>query len=285
MNRIPIIIGPTAVGKTDFAIKLAKQNRREIISADSMQVYKEMSIGTAKLPESEMMGISHHLMDMIAPDEEWSLSLFLTACRQLLAKDSSRYMIAGGTGLYIRALIFNFSPPPIKANQARRDNYKRIAKNNGVAALFDQLKQVDPKSAEIIKPNDEFRIVRALEVFDELGKPLSEVQMKDESYAKRFKLIALNRPRDIVYERINRRVDKMFANGLVDEVQGLIDKGYSKDLPSLQALGYKEVIAYLDGTMDLESTKEFIKKKTRNFAKRQLTWYRSFPDVEWVDLD
>jgi len=245
MLKIPIIIGPTAVGKTNYALELASKKSLEIVSADSMQVYKHMNIGTAKPTKEEMAGIPHHLIDIINPDEDWNVFSFLKEARHLLFETARRAVVVGGTGLYIRSLIYNFKTPQLEPNKEIRDKYKDIALEKGVDELHKMLFLVDPDSALKIKKADEFRIIRALEVFDITGIPFSAQQSMDESFADKFQLICLNTDRSIVYDRINKRVDIMVEQGLFAEVQKLLDMGYSSDLVSMQALGYKEVVSVL----------------------------------------
>ncbi len=284
MNRIPIIIGATSVGKTKYSIEFALENNLEIISADSMQVYKYMDIGTAKPTKEEMAGINHHLMDIIEPDEEWNLFKFAKQARQLLFETDKKYVVVGGTGLYIKSLINNYAAPESSPNEELRSKYLVVSAKQGVEELHRMLQRVDSVSAEKIKPRDEFRIIRALEVFELTGIPFSEQKNMDTSFAENFRLICLDMDRALLYKRIGERVDRMVEMGLFVEVQGLLAKGYSKDLTSLQALGYKEVIMHFEGLFSKDDCIELIKKKTRNFAKRQLTWYRSFPNVEWLTL-
>lgn len=282
MDKVPIIIGPTAIGKTSYGITLAKEIGAEIISADSMQVYKYMDIGTAKPSVEERQDIPHHLIDIIGPGQEWTLHSFLEQVRPLLASDR-KFIIVGGTGLYIRALIYNFNMPKLEINSSLRKELKKQLSKEGLVQMYNRLNKVDSQAAKGIHENDEYRILRALEVYETLGEPISKHQKMDTDYAKKFQLTCLSTDREIVYANINSRVDKMFELGLVDEVMDLMTRGYSSDLPSMQALGYKEVFSFLQGEITLAACQELIKKRTRNFAKRQLTWYRSFPDVEWLD--
>ncbi len=284
MKKIPVIIGATSVGKTSYSIKFAKENGLEVISADSMQVYKYMNIGTAKPSKAEMGGVVHHLIDIIKPDEEWNLFKFAKRARKLIFETEKDYVVVGGTGLYIKSLIYNFAAPESSPSDEIRLKYQSISLEKGVEELYRLLKEVDPVSAEKVKPRDEFRIVRALEVYEQTGLPFSEQKNMDISFADKFQLICLDMDRAILYKRIGQRVDQMVEMGLFKEVTELLAKGYSKDLTSLQALGYKEVIMHFDGQLSKDECIELIKKRTRNFAKRQLTWYRSFPNVEWVSV-
>lgn len=282
--KTKIIIGPTAIGKTKYAIELASKLDAEIISADSMQVYRHMNIGTAKPTKKELSKVKHHFISIINPDELWSLISFTRKACTLLKNKRKSYVVVGGTGLYIRALIYNFQTPELTISPEIRKKLRQKLKDNGLDSLYQTLAQIDSLAAKRISSNDEYRIIRALEVYEQTGESFSKLQKQDYSFAKNFEITCLNTDRNIVYERINQRVDVMLQQGLIDEVQFLLKKGYSKKLNSLKALGYKEVIAYLDGELSLEESIELIKKRTRNFAKRQLTWYRSFPDINWVEV-
>jgi len=283
---ITVILGPTASGKTTFAIQYAKENNGEIISADSMQVYRGMDIGTAKPAFEERQGIPHHLIDIRNPDEEWTVSDFVNEASRLTKEIKSRGklpLIVGGTGLYLWAFLEGFSFPITPADKELRAKLEK----EPLAELYLRLQKVDPKASEKIHANDQKRIIRALEVYGLTGKPISELQNKGEPETKRLgsghKIIGLNMPRENLYERINQRVDNMLQKGLIDEVKSLLAKGYERPLPSLQALGYKEVIDHLDGKYDHDEMVRILKQKTRNFARRQLTWFRRFKDVEWIE--
>ncbi|OGI09529.1 MAG: tRNA (adenosine(37)-N6)-dimethylallyltransferase MiaA [Candidatus Margulisbacteria bacterium GWF2_35_9] len=281
LDKIPIIIGPTAVGKTKYAIDYAIKSGAEIISADSMQVYRFMNIGTAKPSIDQLKAVNHLLIDIVDPDESWNLNLFLKKTKALLSLNKN-FIIVGGTGLYIRSLIYNFITPEIKSDEKIRDRYNQLANSGSATFLHDLLLERDPESADKINKNDRFRLIRALEVCDLTGKKASQVKSQDEAYAKNFKLICLYKDREKLYSDINMRVDHMILSGLFEEVSELLARGYSPELTSMQALGYKETVQFLNNKLTKEECIELIKKKTRNFAKRQLTWYRSFPDVEWV---
>ena len=295
-----LILGPTATGKTNLAIELAKKLNGEIISADSMQVYRGMDIGTAKPTLEERQGIPHHLIDIRNPDEEWTVSDFVNECGQRingLIKRGKTPLIVGGTGLYLWSLIEGFSFPITPADKELRATLEK----ESLSDLYSQLTAADPEAAGKIHPNDKKRIVRALEVYNLTGKKISELQKNRQHNTRHFPpraglpqvenggiqsplLIGLNTDREILYERINQRVDLMIEKGLIDEVKGLLAKGYNKDLPSMQALGYKQVIDHLDGKYSKEEMIEELKKKTRNFARRQMTWFRRFKNVAWYDI-
>jgi tRNA dimethylallyltransferase len=278
-----IILGPTAAGKTALSIELAKKLGGEIISADSMQVYRGMDIGTAKPTMEERQGITHHLIDIKDPDESWTVSDFVERANGLTGK-LAHPIIVGGTGLYLWSLLEGFSFPITPADKELRERLEQ----EPASTLYAQLSTIDPEAAQKIHANDKKRIIRALEVYELTGKPISELQ-RAKSYTHHLNggynalLLGLNLPRDILYARINQRVDMMLEKGLIDEVKELLAKGYSKSLPSFQALGYKEVVEYLDGKWTKEQMIEELKKRTRNFARRQMTWFRRFKNVRWVE--
>lgn len=290
MKKKPLIIltGPTAVGKTKASIGLAKAVDGEIISADSMQVYRHMDIGSAKIKPEEMEGIPHHLIDVLEPDDEFHVVKF-----QQLAKKAMREIwerghipiVTGGTGFYIQALLYDIDFDENEKEDAYRKELEAYAREHGAEALHEKLALVDPASAEMIHPNNIKRVIRALEFYEQTGKRISEhneIQRQRESpYA--FAYFVLTDDRAHLYERINRRVDQMIEEGLVNEVQALKDKGYTKQLVSMQGLGYKEILDYLDGNCTLEEAIYTIKRDTRHFAKRQLTWFKRERDVIWIN--
>jgi len=288
VNKTLVILGPTAVGKSSLAIELAEKIPAEIISADSMQVYRGMDIGTAKPSLDELKSIPHHLIDIRDPDEAWTVSDFVKEANRIsgdLVIRGKMPIIAGGTGLYLWTLLEGYSFPIAPADKGLR---QRLEKEQ-LTTLYSRLTTIDPAAAEKIHANDKKRIVRALEVYELTGKPISQLQkMRSDTphlsvgYNK-YLLIGLTMPREQLYQRINTRVDQMIQKGLIKEVEGLLAKGYSKDLPSFQALGYKEVVKHLSGAWDKETMIKELKKRTRNFARRQLTWFRRFSDVKWFD--
>ena len=249
-----------------------------------MQVYRGLDIGTAKPTMEERQGIPHHLIDIHNPDEEWTVSDFVEESQKLKVKIQNKGklpIIVGGTGLYLWSLLEGFAFPISPADKELRGRLEELP----TTTLYAQLSASDPKAAEKIHANDKKRIIRALEVFELTGKPISELQEsrkpEAESRTRNYTLIGINLTREELYERINARIDNMIAQGLIGEVEGLLAKGYSKSLNSFQALGYKEVVEYLDGKWDKEQMVEELKKRTRNFARRQLTWFRRFKDVKW----
>jgi len=278
-----IILGPTAVGKSSLAIELAKKFSGEIISADSMQVYRGMDIGTAKPTPEERQKIPHHLIDVRNPDAEWSVSDFIRETESLnsaLKSKGKRTIIVGGTGLYLWSLLEGFAFPITPADPSLR---VKLAKEDPVA-LYARLLSLDQAAAAKIHPHDKKRTIRALEVVETTGQPISLLQKNRQPLLDHeYLLIGLNLPRPELYLRINERVDAMIAKGLINEVESLLAKGFSKKLPSFQALGYKEVSEYLDGQWTKDQMIEELKKRTRNFARRQMTWFRRFKDVKWFD--
>ncbi|NQT30153.1 MAG: tRNA (adenosine(37)-N6)-dimethylallyltransferase MiaA [Candidatus Saganbacteria bacterium] len=282
-----VLLGPTAVGKSKTAIEIAKEIGGEIISADSMQVYRGMDIGTAKPTKDERQGIPHHLIDIKNPDEEWTVSDFVNAANKLIGEIKERSktpIICGGTGLYLWTLLEGYSFPIAPANKEIR---KQLEKEP-LGELYEKLKKIDPAAAEKIHPNDKKRIVRALEVYELTGTPISKLQKLRDTATQRHSdmatnIVGLTLPREELYKRIEQRVDQMIKKGLIDEVKGLLAKGYSKDLPSFQALGYKEVIKYLERHWTLDNMTIELKKRTRHFARRQMTWFKRFENVKWLE--
>ncbi len=285
---ILIITGPTAIGKTAYALQCAEEQGADIISADSMQVYRYMDIGTAKPTLAELARVPHHMIDIVAPDQPFNVTEFVsrfTSVREELISRGRPFIVVGGTGLYLRALIEGLSFPEAPPDMALRAQLEREAAEQGSSYLHDRLKALDPAAAERLHPNDHFRLTRALEVVITTGKPLGVQQKKGVPLISSYRLVCLTAPRETIYERIDRRVDMMFEQGLIEEVQKLLSMGYNKYLTSLQALGYKETIEYLDGALTKDALIERIKRKTRNFAKRQLTWFRSFEGVVWQEIE
>ncbi|NMO97085.1 tRNA (adenosine(37)-N6)-dimethylallyltransferase MiaA [Paenibacillus lemnae] len=293
MNSVPkpklfVLIGPTAVGKTKMSIELAKEFQGEIISGDSMQVYRGMDIGTAKITSSEMEGIPHHLIDIHEPDYPYSAAEFQEQSRRLIGEISSRGhlpMIVGGTGLYIESVCYSYQFSESGADEAFRDEQFAYAQKYGAEALHQKLGTVDPESATRLHPNDLRRVVRALEIFHVTGTPMSDqlaAQKKESPYD--LCLIGLTMDRQMLYNRIEERVDSMMNGGLIQEVSSLMEKGYAPGLVSMQGLGYKEIVSYLQGECSLEEAVVLLKRDTRRFAKRQLSWFRHMQDIQWVDV-
>lgn len=290
MEKIPILIltGPTAVGKTSLSIKLAKKLNAEIVSADSMQIYKKMDIGSAKVKEEEMQGVKHHLIDVVEPDEEFTVSRFFDMAKDTILKIHSKSklaLITGGTGLYLNSLIYEMNFGDANSNQEIRDELNKIYQERGGGYLFEMLKNLDPDSANRIHPNNIKRVMRAIEI-NKMGGSMGDFST-DLEKSKLFdpKIFILNRDRQILYDRINLRVDIMLKEGLIDEVKNLSDLGYGRELTSMKAIGYKEVLDFFDDKIDLDTAVEKIKKGSRNYAKRQITWFKRYEDATWIDLD
>jgi len=283
------IVGPTATGKTAVGVHLAERLGGEIISADSMAVYRGMDIGTAKPNAGERAAAPFHLLDVAQPDEPFSVAQFKHHAEQALtaiAARGHRALLVGGTGLYVRALLEGFGLTETPADMSLRTALNEQAERDGSPALHARLAEVDPRAASRIHPNDRVRIVRALEVFERTGVPMSVQQERDaRTRTKRHALkFALTADRDELYRRIDERVDAMVRDGLEDEVRGLLAAGYSTELSPMRSLGYKEMVAFIEGDCDKEAAIQAIKQNTRRFAKRQLTWFRSDPDLEWIDV-
>lgn len=283
-----ILTGPTAVGKTKASIGLAKALNGEIISADSMQVYKYMNIGSAKIRPEEMQGIRHYLIDELEPDEEFHVVRFQQLAKQALEEIYAHGkipIVVGGTGFYIQALLYDIDFTESNEDSAYRLELEQLAKEKGAEHLHAMLAQVDQESAESIHANNVKRVIRALEFYKQTGGKISEhneqERAKDSPY--NFCYFVLNDDRTQLYERIDLRIDKMLEEGLVEEVRLLKDKGYTKDMVSMQGLGYKEILDYLNGNCTLEDAVYVLKRDTRHFAKRQLTWFRRERDVIWID--
>lgn len=286
-NPLIILTGPTAVGKTDLSIALAHQIGGSVISADSMQVYRHMDIGSAKIRKEEMQGIPHYLVDILEPDEEFHVVRFQEYARAALEKiyeQGEIPIVAGGTGFYIQALLYGIDFTEQPEDRAYRKELEQIAERQGPGKLHEMLKRVDEKSAEIIHENNRKRVIRALEFHHLTGKKISEhnEQERMRSSPYRFAYFVLNDDRSRLYERIEKRVDRMLEEGLLEEVIRLKEMGCKQGMVSMQGLGYKEILEYLEGECTLEEAVRRIKRDTRHFAKRQLTWFRREREVVWI---
>lgn len=289
MNKVIVIIGPTAVGKTALSIDLAKKLNSEIISGDSMLIYKGFDIGTAKPSVAEQAGIKHHLIDVLEPNSSFSVTEFKERAAELVDNINARGkipVIAGGTGLYTKALLENYNFNKTSANEDYRLSLEQIAKEQGKEQLHKMLETVDPKSAQRLHINDTRRVIRALEVFHQGGEYISQDKELNSNNLLAYDavVIGLNMDRAKLYERINNRVDIMMENGLLDEVKLLLHNGVKKDCQAMQAIGYKELVWYLEGICSLEFAVDKIKQATRNFAKRQLTWFRRMSYIKWYNV-
>ena len=289
MKDIVIIAGPTAVGKTDLSIFLAKKIDGEIISADSMQVYKGMDIGTGKITTGEMMGIKHHLIDILDPSEDFNIALFVKLAREAIADIRSRGkmpIIVGGTGFYIQALLkdVNFED---EEDTSYRESLYKILEEKGAEYVHDMLKDIDEVSFNEIPVNNSKRVIRALEYYHFHGRPISELnkQQRETASPYNFAYFVLTLERSALYERINRRVDAMIAGGLAEEVQGLVAGGMPEQCPAMLAIGYRQMLPYLHGECTLAEAGEQIKLETRPFAKRQMTWFRREADAILLPKD
>ncbi len=288
-NKIIVIVGPTAVGKTYVSIELAKKFNTEVVSADSMQIYKGMDIGTAKITEEEKNNIEHHMIDIINPDETYSVSDFKDKAEEiidnLLLKNKTP-IIVGGSGLYVNSLIYDLDFGNAKSNEKIRDYYNYYYKEHGEDKLYEKLQKIDPQSAEKIHKNNVKRVIRALEFYDITGIKFSEINTDIRKPSNKYDciLIGLSMERKMLYDRINQRVDKMIDEGLIEEVKSLLNKGYNKDLVSMKGIGYKEIIDYLDGNMSLDESIDILKRNTRRFAKRQYTWFLRDDKVKWFEV-
>ncbi|MBT5856206.1 tRNA (adenosine(37)-N6)-dimethylallyltransferase MiaA [bacterium] len=281
-----VLIGPTSIGKSQKAIEMAKAQSGEIISADAFQVYKGMDIGTAKVSQVIRDDIPHHFIDTKAPDEPYSVAEFVKDTLKLIPEIKARGntpIICGGTPLYLRAYLYDYQfIENTNADDTIRKKWTQFAENNGQEALWNELNKIDPPLAKMIPPQNTQRIIRSLEIFEVTKTPPSQLRRQRTEPIPGVQIIGLNCPRDMLYEGINKRVDIMIEKGLVQEVEQLIDN-YPDDLMAFRALGYKETIAYLKGSMSMEEMINLIKQKTRHYAKHQLTWFRKFDNVQWIE--
>ena len=290
MKKIPLVIltGPTAVGKTNLSIQLAKKLNMDIISADSMQIYKYMDIGSAKVTTNEMQGIKHYLIDEVNPDFSFSVSEFQKRANNYIdeiVKNNKIPLVTGGTGLYLNSLIYNMDFAKSDADNKLRESLRLELEEKGIDYMHNKLKELDEEAANRIHKNNTKRVIRALEVCLS-GKKMSDFS-NDLKLNEKYEpiIIVLNRDRSHLYKRIDMRVDLMIKEGWEDEVKKLISMGYTKDLISMQGIGYKEIIKYLDGEYSYDEAIEIIKRDSRRYAKRQLTWFRRYKDAMWFDLD
>ena len=280
MKKVLFILGPTGVGKSEMAIKIAQMFNGEIISADSVQVFRHFNIGSAKITKGEMQNVPHYGIDILSPEEEFSVFNYVEYTKNCIDEIISRGhlpIIVGGTGLYVKALTLGYDFGGYGKQSERRDELKKIAEEKGLSFLYEKLKGLAPQKALKISPNDEKRIIRAIEIYEGGGEPSTfEVDID-------AKIVAFDLPRDILYDRINARVDKMLKDGLIPEVEKLLKLGV-RDSQPMKAIGYKEVVSFLDGEISKEQMIELIKKNSRNYAKRQLTFCRGIDGLEFVDI-
>ncbi len=290
MMKRPLIVltGPTAVGKTKLSIALAKAVGGEIISADSMQVYKSMDIGSAKIRPEEMDGVPHYLVDVLDPAEDFHIVKFQKMAKEAMEKiyaNGHIPILVGGTGFYIQSIVKDIDFTKNEEDTSIRTKWETFAANYGAEALHQELEKVDPKSAETIPPGNVKRVVRALEFYELSGVPISahNEEQKAKGSPYHFAYFVLNDHRELLYQRIEQRIDEMLEEGLVEEVRNLKARGFTKDMVSMQGLGYKEILDYLDGNLTLEEAVYILKRDTRHFAKRQLTWFRREQEVSWIN--
>ena len=282
-----VIGGPTASGKSKLAVELAKKINGEIISADSMQIYKDMNIGTAKITNQEMQGIKHYLIDFISPEQRYSVSSFKKDAEDAIEKilsNGKTPIIVGGTGLYIDSLIYGIEFQDEKIDTKYREKLNKIAEIEGLEKLYKKAQKIDPEAMAKISANDKKRIIRVLEIYHKTGKTKTEQEKKSRKNEVKYnyKVFAITIPREKLYERINKRVDQMLEQGLIEEVEKILEK-YSYFPTAMQGLGYKEVIEYLENKITKEEMIEKIKKETRHYAKRQITWFKKNKETIWLD--
>ncbi len=289
MAVLLVIAGPTAVGKSEVAMAVARRLNGEIVSADSVQVYRYLDIGTAKPTPAERAAVPHHLIDLVDPDEEYTVADFQHDARLAIAAVRERGrlpVLVGGSGLYIRAVVRNYAFAPTGPDDTLRRKLRREAELHGAEALYRRLAEADPVTAKKIHPNDLRRVIRALEVCLQGAKPLSQqaAATPGPDPGEKLFMFGLTMPRDLLYRRIGERVDRMVENGLVQEVQSLLDRGYSRKSKAMMSLGYRRIADSLCGDLTLEEAVELIKRDTRRFAKRQLTWFKRDEDIRWLDV-
>ncbi len=286
MEKVIVVIGPTSVGKTKMGVALAKELNGEVISGDSMQIYKQMDIGTAKVTEEEMEGIVHHCIDILDPADSYSVHDFQKTIRKKITEITSRGkvpIIVGGTGLYIKAGLYDYQ---FEEMDNQRDEFKEKYQDYTNEQLFAYLKEIDEESAKILHANNRRRVLRAIEIYETTGKKKSEI-LESQSHTCLYDayFVGLTLPRELLYQRINERVDVMMANGLQKEISDLLSLGLTSEHQSMKAIGYKEWFAYFNGECSLEDVVENIKKHSRQYAKRQYTWFRNQFDVNWYDVN
>lgn len=289
-EKLCIITGPTGIGKTKLSLEIAANLNSEIISSDSMQIYKYMDIGTAKISPLEMNNVPHHLIDSVYPDEDFTVSDFKLKSKGLITEINERKrlpIVVGGTGLYINSLVYDLDFTEVAFNPMVREKYEKLVDVKGLQYLHKILEDVDIVSSKKISVNDKKRVIRALEIYDITGKTMSEYNKDFRKENKDYNLvmICLNMDRPKLYDNINKRVDIMIEEGLVEEVKLILNMGYSPNCIALQGIGYKEIIMHLNGKLSLEESINLIKQKSRNYAKRQLTWFRRDSRIEWINID
>lgn len=288
--KVIVICGPTASGKTKLSVELAKKIDGEIICCDSMQIYKDMNIGTAKVTKEEMQGIKHYLVDFVLPDQRYSVADYkkdaTKAIQEVLSKEKVP-IIVGGTGLYVDSLIYNIDYPEIKTDLEYRKKLEKVADEEGLEKLYEMAKKIDERATLAISSNDRKRIIRILEIYHSTGKTKTEqeIESRKNEVPYNYLVFAINMDKEKLHERINKRVDIMMEKGLLDECIKLKEMGYTSSIQAMQGIGYKEILFYLEGKMSLEESVDMIKQGSRNYAKRQLTWFRRDPRAIFLDKD
>ena len=288
-EKVIVICGPTASGKTALSIELAKKINGEIISCDSMQIYKEMNIGTAKPTKEEMQGIKHYMIDIISPDERYSVADYKKEAKKTIKEIISKGkvpIVVGGTGLYVDSLIYEIDYPKNKFDEKYREELEQEVEEQGLNALYEKAKEIDEEAIKKISPNDKKRILRILEIYHATGKNKTEQEKESRKNEPEFdyKVFALNMDREKLYDKINKRVDIMIDNGLIEEVENIYRK-YNRFPTAMQGLGYKEVVDYIEKRLTKEEMIEKIKQETRRYAKRQLTWFRKNKETIWLNAE
>ena len=285
--KVIVICGPTASGKTGLSVKLAQTMNGEIVSCDSMQIYKDMNIGTAKVTKEEMQGIPHYLIDFVSPDKRYSVADFQNdsekAISEIIAKGKTP-IVVGGTGLYVDTLVYHIQYPEIETDLEYRKQLEEMIQEQGLEVAYEKAKEIDPQATEKISSNDQKRIMRILEIYHQTGKTKTqlEIESRREEPPYEYLVYAIDMDREKLYDRINQRVDSMINQGLIEEVKELLEK-YKEFPTAMQGLGYKEVVAYLKGDLTKEEMIETLKQETRRYAKRQLTWFRKNKEIKWID--
>lgn len=286
MQKVIVICGPTASGKTNLSIELAKKIDGEIVSCDSMQIYKDMTIGTAKPTIEEMQGIKHYMIDCVSPDVRYSVADYkkdATKCIQEIIEKGKVPIVVGGTGLYLESLIYGIDYNEIKVDLEYREKLEKLLETDGLEKIYDMAKEIDERAMEKISRNDKKRIFRVLEIYHSTGKTKTQLEIESRKNGPEYNyiLFGITMDREKLYERINKRVNLMIANGLIEEVQNLIAK-YNSFPTAMQGLGYKEVIQYINGDLTKDEMIDKIKQETRRYAKRQLTWFRKYKEIVWL---
>ena len=284
-----VIGGPTASGKTGLSVELAKRINGQIVSVDSMQIYKEMDIGTAKVTKEEMQGIKHYMIDIVSPDKRYSVAEFKVDAENAIEeiiRNGYTPIVVGGTGLYINSLIYNINYPDLEFDKEYREYLEEKVQTEGLEKLYEQAKKIDEEAVAKISPNDKKRILRILEIYNQTGKTKTELERisREEPPKYNYKVYAINYERSKLYDRINLRVDKMLEEGLVQEVRNIKEK-YKEFPTAMQGLGYKEVVQYLENRCTYNEMVEKIKQESRRYAKRQITWFKAIKDIVWLDAE